>query len=431
MPCYRLIECVVTIDVLNSYRSTLDSTILKPALNSYTDETVIEAFALDIFLVGGAVRDFLLAKLENSFQSQEQIDHYWNSVEKDWVVVGTTSEEMLALGYRPVGKSFPVFLHPETKEEYALARIERKTGKGYTGFDCYAAPDVTLEQDLKRRDLTINAISMKFIGVDFSNYTIIDPYQGIADLEKKLFRHVSLAFSEDPVRILRVARLACRFQDFEVAPETYSLMSQMVSSGEVDALVPERVWQEWARSLSCSAPWRFFDIIEACGASEKILPGIDVAALNKKALSVAVQKRLNKNIMLAIELYHMPISNLRPLLSHYKIPNALSELCLLVAEYYPFWKRVEWTPSSILTLFEKTDAFRRQERFEDFLTTCEILISLDQANLSRPSLRDILEEILAINNRKLLEEGLQGLAFATELRRLRLAAIEKFVASCH
>jgi tRNA nucleotidyltransferase (CCA-adding enzyme) len=206
------------------------------------------------YVVGGAVRDALLGRPVQ--------DH-------DWVVVGATPEEMLARGFRPVGKDFPVFLHPHTGEEYALARTERKSGRGYKGFAVHAAPDVTLEQDLLRRDLTINAIAQDEDG------TLIDPYGGRADLAQRVFRHVSPAFAEDPVRILRVARFAARFGDFSVAAETLGLMRAMVADGEVDHLVPERVWQELARGLMEAAPSRMISVLRECGALARILPEVE------------------------------------------------------------------------------------------------------------------------------------------------------------
>ena len=209
---------------------------------------------MKIYLVGGAVRDNLL-----------KIKHK----ERDWVVVESTVEEMLGKKFRPVGKEFPVFLHTKTKEEYALARTEKKVGKGYKGFTFYASPDVTLEQDLKRRDLTINAIAQDPDG------TIIDPFGGQNDLKKRVLRHVSDAFSEDPVRILRVARFSAKFGDFTIAPETIELMKKMVENGEVDALVPERVWQETNRALTEDYPHCFFLVLKQCGALKVIFPEID------------------------------------------------------------------------------------------------------------------------------------------------------------
>ena len=209
---------------------------------------------MQIFSVGGAVRDELLGLPVQ---------------DRDYVVVGATPEQMNALGYKPVGKDFPVFLHPQTHAEYALARTERKTAPGYKGFAFHAAPDVTLEQDLARRDLTINAIAKSESGA------LIDPYHGRRDLDARILRHVSPAFAEDPVRILRVARFAARFADFTLADETLALMQQMTDQGEVDHLVPERVWQEFSRGLMQDKPSRMFEILRNCGALGKILPEVD------------------------------------------------------------------------------------------------------------------------------------------------------------
>jgi tRNA nucleotidyltransferase (CCA-adding enzyme) len=209
---------------------------------------------MKIFTVGGAVRDELLGLPVQ---------------DRDYVVVGASPDEMLAKGFRPVGKDFPVFLHPKNHEEYALARTERKTGPGYTGFAFHAAPEVTLEEDLARRDLTINAIARGEEG------SLIDPYQGVADIAARVLRHVGPAFVEDPVRILRVARFAARFTDFSVAPETLVLMREMVANGEVDHLVAERVWQEFAKGLMEARPSRMFDVLRECGALARLLPELD------------------------------------------------------------------------------------------------------------------------------------------------------------
>ncbi len=209
---------------------------------------------MKLYIVGGAVRDQLLGL---------------PAADRDWVAVGATPEQMLALGYRPVGRDFPVFLHPDTQEEVALARTERKSGHGYHGFTFHAEPGVTLEQDLARRDLTINAIAQAPDG------TLVDPFDGHGDLQRKLLRHVSDAFVEDPVRLLRLARLAARFPDFSVAPETQALLARMVDNGEVDHLVPERVWQELSRGLMTDKPSRLFEVLRSCGALARLLPEVD------------------------------------------------------------------------------------------------------------------------------------------------------------
>ena len=212
---------------------------------------------MQIYMVGGAVRDQLLGLPVN---------------DRDWVVVGATPEQMQALGYLPVGKDFPVFLHPETHEEYALARTERKTAPGYKGFAFHTAQDVTLEQDLARRDLTINSIAEP-AGLTVSG-SLFDPYNGQKDLQDRVLRHVTDAFREDPVRILRVARFAARFTDFSIAPETMALMREMVEDGEVDALVPERVWQELSRGLMEAQPSRMLTVLRDCGALQRLLPEV-------------------------------------------------------------------------------------------------------------------------------------------------------------
>ena len=213
---------------------------------------------MQIYVVGGAVRDELLGRA---------------NADRDYVVVGASPQAMLERGFRPVGKDFPVFLHPATHEEYALARTERKSGRGYHGFSIAASPDVTLEQDLARRDLTINAIAAP---ADWTGSgPVFDPYHGLQDLKHKVLRHVTNAFREDPVRILRLARFAARFHDFAIAPETTALMREMVNDGEVDALVPERVWQELARGLMEAHPARMFEVLRDCGALARLLPELD------------------------------------------------------------------------------------------------------------------------------------------------------------
>lgn len=209
---------------------------------------------MEIYQVGGAVRDALLGLPVQ---------------DRDWVVVGATPDELVAQGFLPVGKDFPVFLHPSSREEYALARTERKTAQGYRGFAVQAQSDVTLEEDLARRDLTINAMAQS------SDGRLIDPYGGQADLQARVFRHVTAAFAEDPVRILRLARFAARFPDFSVVPETLALMRQMVDAGEVDALVPERVWQELSRGLMQARPSRMFEVLRSCGALARLLPEVE------------------------------------------------------------------------------------------------------------------------------------------------------------
>lgn len=337
-----------------------------------------------IYCVGGAVRDRLLGLTVQ--------DH-------DWVVVGSTPEEMVKQGFQPVGKDFPVFLHPQTHEEYALARTERKTARGYQGFAVYAAPDVTLEQDLQRRDFTINAIAQDADG------KLIDPYNGIADLHAGILRHVSAAFSEDPVRILRAARFAARF-GFTVAPETLALMRDMVDNGEVDALVAERVWQELARGLTENMPSRFFEMLRSCGALAKIIPEVDAlfgvpqpekhhpeidcgihtmlvvddAARHGYTLEVrfaALTHDLGKgNTPKEILPRHIghelrSVDLLRAMCERLRVPVDCRELGLLAARYHGDVHRAkELRAETIIKLFQAADAWRRPERFSALLQAC-------------------------------------------------------------
>lgn len=341
---------------------------------------------MQTFMVGGAVRDRLLGLTVK---------------DRDWVVVGATPDEMIARGFRPVGKDFPVFLHPDTHEEYALARTERKTGHGYKGFAFDAAPDVTLEDDLLRRDLTINAIACDDDG------RLIDPHGGAADLEQRVFRHVSAAFGEDPVRILRVARFAARFADFGVAPETLALMRKMVEQGEVDHLVAERVWQELARGLMESSPSRMISTLRACGALARILPElerlfgvpqpvqhhpeidtgvhvlavIDHAAITGQALEVrwaCLLHDLGKGDTPATLLPHhyghesRSAGQARAVSERLKAPSECRDLAEMVAREHGLIHQAEQLrPATMVKLLERCDAFRRPQRFELMLAACE------------------------------------------------------------
>jgi len=338
------------------------------------------------YIVGGAVRDRLLGL---------------PVADRDHVVVGATPDDMVALGYQPVGKDFPVFLHPQTHEEYALARTERKSGHGYKGFTVYAAPEVTLEEDLRRRDLTINAIAEDEDG------TLVDPYGGQADLAEKIFRHVSEAFAEDPVRILRVARFAARFTDFVVAPETNTLMRQMVDNGEIDALVPERVWQEIARGLMEIQPSRMFQVLRDCGALARLFPEIDRlfgvpqppahhpeidtgvhvmlvvdwAARQGMSLPVrfaALTHDLGKGVtppdLWPAHHGHeaQSVNLVRALSERVRVPVDCRELAVAVArDHGNVHRALELRPGTIVELLERVDAFRRPERFDAFLQACE------------------------------------------------------------
>ena len=271
--------------------------------------------------------------------------------DRDYVVVGSTPEEMERLGYKPVGKDFPVFLHPRTHEEYALARTERKSGRGYKGFTVHASPDVTLEDDLRRRDLTINAMAKAEDG------TLIDPYGGKRDLEQRILRHVSEAFAEDPVRILRVARFAARF-GFSVAPETMALMRQMVQSGEADYLVPERVWQEFAKGLMEREPERMFEVLEACSLQKKLLPELRERAGLTGSLAVRFARLC----------WPLKEGEVEALCERLKVPSDVRELALLACRTRLALRasRIA-TPQALLELLKRADAFRRPARFAELL----------------------------------------------------------------
>jgi len=341
---------------------------------------------MQVYCVGGAVRDELLGL---SVQ------------DRDFVVVGSTPTEMEAAGYKPVGKDFPVFLHPNTRDEYALARTERKTAKGYKGFQVHADPDVTLEQDLARRDLTINAIAK-----DESGH-LIDPYSGIQDLKDKVLRHVSPAFSEDPVRILRAARFAARFIDFDVAPATMDLMREMVEKGEVDALVPERVWQEISKGLMEEKPSRMFEVLRACGALKKIMPELDALWGVPQPANHHPEIDTGVHVMMVIDYaaskqYQLPVrfaalmhdlgkgttpkdllprhigheqrsvDLLQVLCKRLRVPNDCKELAHIVAKFHGKVHQVEeMRPETLLQFLVETDAIRQPQRFGDFLLACE------------------------------------------------------------
>ncbi len=291
------------------------------------------------YVVGGAVRDELLGLAVQ---------------DSDFVVVGATPEEMTAAGFRPVGRDFPVFLHPETHEEYALARTERKSGRGYKGFTVYSAPDVTLEDDLARRDLTINAIAKSADG------TLIDPFHGERDLRDGVLRHVSEAFHEDPVRILRVARFAARF-GFRIADETMALMKSMVDSGEANHLVAERVWQEFARGLAEPKPELMFDALERCDFRPKLLPELE-------AIPGSFSGPLP--VRFAVLCWPLAESRLQALCDRIKVPNDERELALLACRCQGLLKPAQ--SDEFLKLFKRADAFRRPERFTLFLQAARI-----------------------------------------------------------
>jgi len=364
----------------------------------YTRNSKDEYFkiSMKIYLVGGAVRDQLLG-----------IPH----TEKDWVVVGSTPEEMLRLGFRPVGKDFPVFLHPETHDEYALARTERKTGRGYTQFAFHASPEVTLEEDLRRRDLTINAMAQSKSG------KIIDPYGGQKDLEAKILRHVSNAFSEDPVRILRVARLMARFEHlgFTVAPEIYDLMREMVNNGEVDALVSNRVWAEFDRALGEPSPLIFFEVLDHCGALEKLFPEFVPPSHPPSAPSPARgEGNQTRFATLTLGLDHTKI---RALCKRYPVPVEYRELALTANKIQNYFTQKKLSPENILELLEKTDAYRREERFNKIL---EIFKDSQHIKLIQKAF-DLTKNI---STEDFIQQGYTGKILGEQIRKRRLEILE-------
>jgi len=313
---------------------------------------------MQIYLVGGAVRDELLNR---------------EIKERDFVVVGGTPEQMLKLGYRQVGKDFPVFLHPKTHEEYALARVERKVKRGYTGFEFDTSPNVTLEEDLIRRDLTINAIAKK-------NDEYVDPYHGREDIKNKLLRHVSNAFIEDPVRVLRVARFAARFKElgFTVAPETNELMRQMVKSGEIDALVAERVWKELEKALSEKNPEQFFEVLENCGALAVLFPAIKISGPGMLALQRAVELTTDPQIRFAALLHGLSIVDIEKIAELYRVPSDYRELALLIAKHLDQYTHIK-NETSVVKFFRELDAFRREPRVQKFMLAARAITLNEEA----------------------------------------------------
>ncbi len=398
------------------------------------------------YLVGGAVRDELL---------QLPVK------EHDWVVVGSTPEAMANAGYRPVGKDFPVFLHPETHEEYALARTERKTAPGYHGFSFHASPGVTLEEDLQRRDLTINAIAKD------QNGELIDPYDGLADIKKRELRHVSDAFAEDPVRILRIARFSARFHalGFSVADETMQLMRQMVEAGEVDALVPERVWAEMHKALSADSPSVFFEVLRECGALKVLMPElerlwgvpqperwhpeIDTGVHTMMVLDQAARLTEDLPVRFAALVHDLgkgttpadilpshrghefrSVKLVKEVSQRMRVPNHYRDLAIVVAEHHGHYHRVaEMKSSTIVEKLQAIDAYRRPERFQQFLLACEADAR------GRTGYEDILPpqtqqmndayEVSSDIDVKPLIEGLKGPAVAQAISRARTEKIEE------
>jgi tRNA nucleotidyltransferase (CCA-adding enzyme) len=355
------------------------------------------------YLVGGAVRDQLLGLPVK---------------EKDWVVVGATVSDMLNAGFRQVGKDFPVFLHPKTAEEYALARTERKVSRGYTGFVFDTSPAVTLEEDLKRRDLTINAMAQTPSG------EIIDPYHGQVDLQKKILRHVSAAFAEDPVRILRVARFNARFS-FDVAPDTLLLMQKMVAQGEVDALIAERVWKELERALLEQHPEKFFTVLADCNALTILFPEIIPAGTGLIALKQAVKISNHPQIRFAALLHTLSENEIKAFCHRYRVPTDYREIAILVAKYLSHYQSAKnLIADDLLNLLLATDAFRRPDRFNYFLLACAAC-----------SLQSTTDWLLACYNVaktieiKELTASYTGPTLAQKIKEKRIHAIQSWLSS--
>ncbi len=374
---------------------------------------------MKIYAVGGAVRDELLGLPVK---------------DRDYVVVGATPEDMIRLGYRPVGKDFPVFLHPRTQEEYALARTERKTARGYKGFQVYAAPDVTLEQDLSRRDLSINAIARDAQG------RIIDPYGGAADLKRGLLRHVSPAFAEDPVRILRVARFAARF-GFKVAPATLRLMRAMVVAGEADALVAERVWQELAVGLMEAAPSKMFAQLRACGALERVLPELAAVwaergryARSQRALDRAAARGHALEVRYAVLACALagaaaPERALRQMSARLRAPADCADLALLALRHFEqIAQGARLKPEAMVSLFQSCDAWRRTARFGQLLQAVESCSSARTKPFAARLLA-ALGAARALDAGAIVRGETEPHKIAARLRAARVAAVQAALAA--
>ncbi len=405
---------------------------------------------MEVYLVGGAVRDQLL-----NLPVQE----------RDWVVLGETPESMVKQGFRPVGKDFPVFLHPESHEEYALARTERKTAPGYKGFAIHAAPDVTLQQDLLRRDLTINAIAMT------SDGRIIDPYGGRQDLEKRILRHISPAFAEDPVRILRVARFAARYQHlgFTVSEETRRLMRQMSSAGEVDHLVPERVWAELVKALNEQSPSAFFYTLKDCDALAKIFPElhrlfgvpqpekhhpeIDTGVHTMMCLEQAALLSSNPAVRFAALVHDLGkgltpkemwphhynhektgLSALEQLCGRLRLPNAYKVLAMQVMRYHSHCHRAfELRASTIIDTLTALGAFKANNHLDEFLLACEADAKGRTGWETRPYpqaefLRGAAKAAASVDITAIVDSRLQGSQIGDAIRRLRIHAVVEYQA---
>ncbi|MCL2913458.1 multifunctional CCA addition/repair protein [Shewanella corallii] len=407
---------------------------------------------MKIYLVGGAVRDQLLGLPVK---------------DRDYMVVGATPEQMLALGYEQVGRDFPVFLHPKTKEEHALARTERKTGAGYGGFACHAAPDVTLEQDLLRRDLTINAIALDDSG------ELHDPYGGQADIDARVLRHVSPAFIEDPLRVLRVARFAARFaaQGFTIAPETMSLMQEIAASGELDALTPERVWQELDKALATDHPQVFLQVLKECNAlpilmpeihalfgvpqPEKWHPEIDTGIHTLMVLEQAARLTTDKSVRFAAMIHDLGkaltpeaqwpkhhghgqkgLKPIREFCQRLRVPNEYRDLALLASDLHQnLHNAFELRPETLLKQFDKADIWRKPERLEKLLLVCQAdsrgRTGFENADYPQADyLHEAYKIAAAVEVKQIVDAGFKGPEIRDELQKRRMNMLSEFK-QCH
>ena len=384
---------------------------------------------MQIFMVGGAVRDALLGLPVQ---------------DRDWVIVGGTPEVVTAQGFTPVGKDFPVFLHPDTREEYALARTERKTARGYRGFIIYTSPDITLEEDLARRDLTINAIAVpeSALAADgsFDTSQVRDPFNGVADLRARVLRHVTLAFCEDPVRILRVARLSARFVDFSIHPQTQALMCDMVQQGEADHLVPERVWQELSRGLMEAQPFRMLQVLRDCGALQRILPELDpLAPPNWQHLEQVMQTAAAWHMPLPLRFacltHHLgpqatepeggTVRFLKTLCERIRVPVESKELAEVVArEHGHIQVSGTLNAAELVRLLERCDALRKPERFAWVLQACACVAGAPSASAYAPTTRltQALQVVLQLPTQHVAEAAMSHGASGKEVGELIHAA---------
>ncbi|MBM7037441.1 multifunctional CCA addition/repair protein [Vibrio ulleungensis] len=400
-----------------------------------------------VYLVGGAVRDQLLG-----------IDNY----DQDYVVVGATPEEMLKAGYQAVGKDFPVFLHPKTSQEYALARTERKSGQGYTGFECHFAPDVTLEEDLQRRDLTINAIAQDSLGKRY------DPYGGEQDLNNRVLRHVSEAFSEDPLRVLRVARFAAKLDHlgFTIAAETQQLMKEIAQSGELKTLTPERVWNEWHKSLSTHSPQRFLEVLRDCGALHALIPEIDVLfgvpqpekwhpEIDTGIHTLMVAKQAaeltdNVQVRFAAQVHDLGkgitpkeewpshkmhaqtgVALIKDLCERLKVPNKFKQLAMVSCKQHTnIHRAMELRPETFIKVLTQIDVWRKPEALEHVLLVCKAdhqgRLGLEiQPYPQKSRFEQAFKAAQSVSIPPIIEAGFQGADIRQELDRRRLEAVRK------